>query len=304
VATDINGVVRGIAPLLKRTLGERIEVATDLKDDLWQAMVDRGHLETALVNLAVNARDAIGEGGIIRIATNNVRLGRSDVRAGSEAAPGAYVVVAVSDTGTGMTSDVRDRIFEPFFTTKRFGRGSGLGLSMVYGFIRQSGGHITVESEVGVGTTITLHLPRAIGDGGARREIARALSMRAAGDEVILVVEDDERVRRTVVNTLRRQGYGVIEASGAADALRLVDEAPRIDLVFIDVALHEGSDGREVAKTVRDRRPATRVVLTSGYAQAAADADGRLDGFRLLPKPYRRGDLADTVRQELGLPAG
>ncbi len=308
-STDINRVVVAVTRLLKRTLGEGVEVETDLDDYLWPAMVDRGQLETALVNLAVNARDAMPDGGKLRVTTGNVEIAPGHIVAGGEAVPGAYVTLRVADTGTGMAPEVRDRIFEPFFTTKRFGRGSGLGLSMVYGFVSQTGGHVAVDSAVGGGTAITLYLPRAAAIAetlaDSRPETPGDAESREAAGEVILVVEDDERVRRIAVKTLRAQGYRVMEASRAAEALDVLDALdgePRVALLFTDVLLPEGGNGAELAAVVRQRWPGTRVLLTSGYAQAAEETGSSLDDHRLLVKPYRHGELVSAVREILDQP--
>jgi len=300
--TDCNQVVLAVTRLLARTLGERIEVVTELADGLWEAMVDRGQLETALVNLAVNSRDAMPDGGRLRISTGNVQLGPDDIFADGEAAPGTYVMLRVADTGTGMSRAVRDRIFEPFFTTKEFGLGSGLGLSMVYGFVRQTGGHIAVDSVAGWGTAITLYLPRANDDPRSMPEPVHDALAREGGDEVILVVEDDDRVRRIAAKILRGHGYRVIEASAAAEALDKVDATPRIDLVFTDVSLPEGMNGGDLGDAVRERRPGTRVLLTSAYAPAAGDEGGCLGERPLLTKPYRYGELLSAVRDALDEP--
>ena len=302
-ATDINAVVGGMFPLLKRTLGSAIAMESDLSGDLPQAMVDRGQLETALVNLVVNGRDAMPDGGRLGIVTDCVRLGPADLPADRRPAPGEYVMLAVTDTGSGMPPAVREHVFEPFFTTKGPGKGSGLGLSLVYGFARQTGGSVDVQTEVGCGTTVTLYLPKAVADAAALRQTPAAAMTHPLGTEVILVVEDDDRARRVAVNILRREGYRVVEAGTAADALHLVDHEPRIDLMFTDVVLSAGMGGRALANVVRTRRPGTRVLLTSGYGQFAADETRRPDGLRLLAKPYHRGELARVIREVLDQPA-
>jgi len=303
-ATDLNKTLRAVTKLLQRTLGERIEVRTDLAEELSEAMIDRGQLETSLVNLAVNARDAMPDGGVLTITTKNVVLGEDAVEVGGAVAlsPGEYAMIAVSDTGVGMSEKVLNRIFEPFFTTKRFGQGSGLGLSMVYGFVRQSGGSIAVESEAGQGTIIRLYLPRAVKDAHADDATVEAATAGTGGGEVILVVEDDDRVRRTAVSMLLKQGYRVEEAHNSAAALDIVARAPRIDLLFTDVVLPDGLNGPALAREVLGLRPDVRVLLTSGYAFDEGEADTGEPHFRLLPKPYRRGDLANTIRSVLDEP--
>lgn len=297
--TDLNLVVEEMAGLLHRTLGERIAVRENLASGAWLTMIDRGQLESALLNLVVNARDAMPNGGALTIATRLAVLPHDLPNASDDLAPGNYVVLSVTDTGTGMPPEVLERIFEPFFTTKKFGEGSGLGLSMVYGFVRQSGGHIGVESAVGRGTTVSIYLPRAdeevvdVDD----RQAARALEKRLSGHEVILIVEDDSRVRKTATNILRKQGYQVVEASDASEALRMVDRMPRLDLLFSDVVLANGINGSELVHQVLCRRPGTRVLLTSGYAQQIPTVEGQPgEGPDLLPKPYRRSELITRVR--------
>jgi len=304
-ATDLNRTLRAVTKLLHRTLGERIEVRTDLAEKLWEAMIDRGQLETSLVNLAVNARDAMPDGGVLTITTKNVVLGEDTAEVGGAVAlsPGEYAMIAVSDTGVGMSAKVLNRIFEPFFTTKRFGQGSGLGLSMVYGFVRQSGGSIAVESEADLGTTIRLYLPRAVEVSHADEAAAAEAAVDTADGEVILVVEDDDRVRRTTVGMLRKQGYRVEEAHNSAAALDIVAHAPRIDLLFTDVVLPDGLNGPALAREILSMRPDIRVLLTSGYAFDEGQADAGEPHFRLLPKPYRRGDLAKTIRSVLDGPS-
>jgi len=300
--TDLNLVVEEMAGLLRRTLGERTAIRETLAPGVWQTKIDRGQLESALLNLVVNARDAMPDGGALTIATRPAVLPQDLPRTAEDLAPGDYVVLSVTDTGTGMPPEVLERIFEPFFTTKKFGEGSGLGLSMVYGFVRQSGGHIAVESTVGRGTTVAIYLPRAAADEADEAEgnFGKRVSERPSGNEVILVVEDDTRVRRTATNILRKQGYEVVEASDASEALRAVDRLPRLDLLFTDVVLANGINGSELAHQVLCRRPETRVLLTSGYAQQIPAIDG-MDGdaVDLLPKPYQRSELAARVRELL-----
>jgi nitrogen-specific signal transduction histidine kinase/CheY-like chemotaxis protein len=302
---DTNSIVEEMAGLLRRTLGERIEIREDLAPGVWQTMIDRGQLESALLNLVVNARDAMPNGGVLTIATDTAVLPRDLQTKGEEVPPGEFVVLTVGDTGVGMPPEVLERVFEPFFTTKKFGEGSGLGLSMVYGFVRQSGGTITVESTIGSGTVVRLYLPRAVAaaDGDDQR-IKHHREKRSSGSEVILVVEDDRRVRKTATNILRKHGYEVVEASDAGEALQVVDRLPRLDLLFTDVVLANGINGSELAHQVLCRRPETRILLTSGYAQQTPVVDGMLaDGIDLLPKPYRRSELTNRVRELLDRPA-
>ncbi len=302
---DTNSIVEEMAGLLRRTLGERIEIREDLAPGVWQTMIDRGQLESALLNLVVNARDAMPNGGVLTIATNTAVLPRDLQTKGEEVPPGDFVVLTVGDTGVGMPPEVLERIFEPFFTTKKFGEGSGLGLSMVYGFVRQSGGTITVESTIGSGTVVRLYLPRAVAAADAEdQRIKHNREKRSSGSEVILVVEDDQRVRKTATNILRKHGYEVVEASDAGEALEVVDRLPRLDLLFTDVVLANGINGSELAHQVLCRRPETRILLTSGYVEQTPVVDGMLaDGIDLLPKPYRRNELTNRVRELLDRPA-
>jgi PAS domain S-box-containing protein len=300
--TDLNHVVSEMTELMRRTLGATIQVRDVRAPGLWKTMIDRSQLENALLNLVVNARDAMPDGGVLTIATENAILEEGDVTDVQNFSPGEYAMLAVGDTGTGMPPEVLDRIFEPFFTTKKFGEGSGLGLSMIYGFVRQSGGYVTVDSEVGRGTTVKLYLPRASSSGGQAAKAAPLATRKTGGSEVILVVENDERVRRTAVNLLRKQGYEVLEASTGGEALRLVDTLRHLDLLFTDVSLPDGMKGTDLAKEVRNRRPETRILFTSGYAETAMARDGSAEnGTFLLLKPYRKGELADKVRDILDI---
>ncbi|TVR80766.1 MAG: PAS domain S-box protein [Rhodospirillales bacterium] len=298
--TDINVVIREMTDLLRRTLGERIEIREVLSPAVGKTMIDRGQLENALLNLTVNARDAMPKGGVLTIATEAQVLGPADIPEGQPLKPGAYAVISVSDTGAGMPRDILDRIFEPFFTTKKFGKGSGLGLSMVYGFVNQSGGHITVDSVVGKGTTMKLYLRRSGASRDSRPDREPERAREGGGGERILVVEDDDRVRKTAVRVLEKAGYRVVEAANATEALQRVAEMPRIDLLFSDVVLDDGSSGPELAAEVYRRRPGVRILLTSGYAEdrmAGAEIEGL--AVDLLSKPYRRDALARKIREVL-----
>ncbi len=297
-AFDLNHIVKEMTGLLRRTLGERIEIREDLAPGVGQTMIDRGQLESALLNLVVNARDAMPAGGVLTIATHTVALPLDLPAKGEEVTPGEYVVLTVTDTGVGMPPDVLDHVFEPFFTTKKFGEGSGLGLSMVYGFVRQSGGTITIESQPGHGTVVRIYLPRALttpDEEDAR--IGENDEDRATRGEVILVVEDDPRVRKTATSILRRDGYTVIEAGNAGEALQAVDRLPRIDLLFTDIVLANSINGSELAHQVLCRRPNTRVLLTSGHAEQIPAVESMIAaGVDLLPKPYHRDELTSRVR--------
>ncbi|HVO15243.1 MAG TPA: ATP-binding protein [Alphaproteobacteria bacterium] len=297
-ATDANALVIAAATLLRPTLGEHIEIESALADDLWPAMVDPSQLTTALVNLAVNARDAMPRGGKLTIETDNVTLDETYAVANRDVQPGHYVMIAVSDTGTGIPEAIRDRVFEPFFTTKDVGKGTGLGLSMVYGFLKQSKGHVKLYSEEGHGTTIKLYMPRALAEGEvAQVTLAGPLPL---GKETILVVEDDDLVRGHVVAQLESLGYRTLAAPNGAAALALVDEGARFDLLFTDVIMPGGMSGRQLADELTRRWPSLRVLYTSGYTEDAVVHHGRLDaGVALLNKPYRKAELARKVREAL-----
>jgi len=296
--TDVNALVVDAATLLRPTLGEHIEIEAALADNAWPAMVDPSQLTTALVNLAVNARDAMPDGGKLTIETDNVALDETYAEANRDVQPGQYVMLAVSDTGTGIPEAIRDRVFEPFFTTKDVGKGTGLGLSMVYGFLKQSKGHIKLYSEEGHGTTIKLYMPRALAEGQAAE--AAATGPLPLGKETILVVEDDDLVRGHVVAQLESLGYRTLAAPNGAAALALVDEGARFDLLFTDVIMPGGMSGRQLADELMRRWPSLRVLYTSGYTEDAVVHHGRLDaGVTLLNKPYRKIDLARKVREVL-----
>jgi nitrogen-specific signal transduction histidine kinase/CheY-like chemotaxis protein len=293
----INERVAATMELLHRTLGGEIAIATSLAPDLWPAFVDPTQFESALVNLAINARDAMPDGGRLTIETVNEQLDEVYAQTNSDAMPGEYVMVAVSDTGTGMTPEVLARAFEPFFTTKQPGRGTGLGLSMVYGFTRQSRGHIKIYSELGHGTTVRLYLPRASRAGGERGAGAAEVVLPARGGERILVVEDNGDVRRVVVLQLRDLGYRVSEAANGEAALKLIESGEPLDLLFTDVVMPGGMTGDELARRARIVRPGLKVLLTSGFARAAIEAADQSEDLRnLLSKPYRKVDLAARLR--------
>ncbi len=298
---DPNALMREIAGLLRPTLGEHIEIATALEDEAWQTVADPALLTTAVLNLAVNARDAMPDGGKLTLETGNVMLDESYAQQNPEVRPGPHVMIAVSDTGTGMSQSVIDRVFEPFFTTKDVGKGTGLGLSMVYGFVKQSGGNIKVYSEEGHGTTIKIYLPRA--EGEAEPVVAQGAMQIVGGSETILVVEDDNLVRDYLVAQLQGLGYATLSATQATEALALVEAGAQFDLLLTDVIMPGGMNGRQLADEIARRRPGTRVLFTSGYTENAIVHHGRLDpGVALLNKPYRKKDLAEKVRQVLDAP--
>ena len=295
---DINKAVLDIAKLIRPTLGQQIEIATVFGKDVKAAHIDPSQLANAVLNMAINARDAMPEGGRLLLETGNVVLGEADAAANPDIEPGAYVMLAISDTGSGMPTEVRDRVFEPFFTTKEVGKGTGLGLSMVYGFVKQSGGHIRVESEEGVGTTIRLYLPPAKEQPEA---MAAGQAATAGGSETILVVEDDALVRNFVTTQLKSLGYRTISANDGRAAMAIVARGEPFDLLFTDVIMPGGLSGRALAEAIGKQRPNLKVLYTSGYTDSAVVHDGRLDdGVRLLTKPYRKQELAEMVRQALG----
>jgi len=299
--TDVNKCVVGATELMRRTLGEDIEIETVLGGGLWNAMIDETQLESALLNLAINSRDAMPNGGKLTIETVNSHLDQEYVNHRIEVTPGQYVMVTVSDTGSGMAPEVLERVFEPFFTTKEVGKGTGLGLSMVYGFVKQSGRHVAVYSEPGEGTSVKLYLPRAMGlEAGAHVPAASRRGAMPVGDETILVVEDDPDVRAFVASALGILGYEILEAEDGPSALALLEENQGIDLLFTDVVLPRGMNGRELADEIRKREPDIKILFTSEYTENAIVHHGRLDaGTRLLAKPYKRESLALRVRNIL-----
>ena len=286
-----------IAKLLRPTLGEQIEIETILEPEIAASHIDPSQLANSVLNMAINARDAMPNGGKLLLETRNVVLDEAYAQANEDVRPGPYVMLAVSDTGTGMPAEVRDKVFEPFFTTKEVGKGSGLGLSMVYGFVKQSGGHIRVYSEEGHGTTIRLYLPPAQGEVETAAQAAAPLS---GGTEIIFVVEDDPLVRNFVIAQLQSLGYRTIAAADSRAALAQVENGQPFDLLFTDVIMPGAMTGRQLADEVTKRRPGMKVLYTSGYTDNAIVHHGRLDqGVLLLTKPYRRSQLAQMVRLAL-----
>ena len=298
---DPNKLLAGMSELLHRTLGETIEVETVLASGLWQVEADPNQLENAILNLAVNARDAMPEGGKLTIETANTHLDRAYVAQNAEVTPGQYVVMCVSDTGAGMDEETVSRAFEPFFTTKEVGKGTGLGLSMVYGFVKQSGGHLKIYSEPGQGTTVKIYLPRLIGHAAEVEEEGEQIVPEGAREETILVCEDDDDVRAYSVEVLRELGYRVLEAHDGPSALRLLErQEGRVDLLFTDVVLPSGMTGAMLAEEARAVRPDLKVLFTTGYARNAIVHHGRLDaGVELITKPFSYSDLANRVRDLL-----
>ncbi|NKC32690.1 response regulator [Roseomonas sp. BU-1] len=297
-AVDANRLVAGMSDLLRRTLGEDIEIETVLAGGLWRAHVDPNQLESSLLNLAVNARDAMPGGGKLTIETANAHLDEPYVSGREDVAPGQYVSVCVSDTGTGMTADVLARAFEPFFTTKPVGRGTGLGLSQVYGFARQSGGHAAIYSEPGQGSSVKLYLPR-LREGDVKAPPPprpQPLVVDARPGVVVLVVEDDAMVRDFAVTALEEAGCRPIAAGDGPAGLALLDAHPEIALLFTDVVLAGPMNGRELAAAALARRPKLPVLFTTGYTRNAIIHQGRLDeGVNFLGKPYTAAALVDKI---------
>src|SRR5271165_2585459 len=300
-AVDANALVGGICDLLQRTLGEQIALTTLPADALWHAFVDPNQLENALINLALNARDAMPRGGRLIIETANRRLTETDVAGLPEPVePGDYVMIAVMDTGVGMDEDTRKRAFDPFFTTKDIGKGTGLGLSQVYGFSRQSGGHVQIESEPGSGATVKIYLPRVASANAGPGERTRLELGSAGGRESVLVVEDDDAVRAYTTGALRDLGYRVAEASRGKAALEVLNHAPHLDLLLTDVVMPGPLNGRELADLAVRRRPGLRVLYMTGYSRDAIIRHGRLDpGVHVLGKPFSLEELAEKVRERL-----
>jgi signal transduction histidine kinase len=296
---DLNELLPGMATILKRTLGAHINVEIVPGEALWPALCDRSQVEDAILNLSINARDAMPDGGRLMVETTNIHLDEDYTRIQDNLAAGDYVMLAVSDTGTGMSPDVIERAFEPFFSTKPTGRGTGLGLSMVYGFAKQSGGHVKIYSELGHGTTVRLYLPRAV-DKAPVPNSNTERSAQPRGHETILVVEDDPNLRLVVVRLLRGLGYVVREAENAAGALTVLAADPEIALLFTDVVMPGGMTGLELASAALDQRSDLKVLLTSGYSESfVANGNGGLEGVFLITKPYRKQDLAAKLREIL-----
>ena len=296
---NLNTFVSGLTDMLRRTLGETIVLSTSLGSDLWFSRVDPSQVESAIINLAVNARDAMPDGGRLLVETSNVHIDEAYAAAEAGLSPGDYIRLSVSDDGAGMPAAIRERAFEPFFTTKEKGRGTGLGLAMVYGFARQSGGHATIYSEEGMGTTVRIYLPRHYLP--AAEEVLTSVPEAPPRGEgqTILVVEDDPRVHRLTIARLGDLGYQVVDATNGTDALGVLSASTGIDLVFTDLVMPDMS-GYELAARVRELHPGIKLLLTSGYAEEFANADRLFsDRLPLLRKPYRLADLAEAVHRVL-----
>ncbi|HEX2528124.1 MAG TPA: ATP-binding protein [Geminicoccus sp.] len=303
VVSDVNALVGSMSELLRRTLGEHFLLECVLAGGLWRTRVDPGQLENAVLNLAVNARDAMPAGGRLTIETLNARLDDAYAAAHAEVEPGQYVVVAVSDTGTGMPVDIAARAFDPFFTTKAPGQGTGLGLSQVYGFVKQSGGHVKIYSEPGQGTTVKIYLRREMerlggGEAGSGAELQPAMP-KGSRSELILVVEDDAGVRTTSVGALQELGYSVRDAASGEEALAILEEQPDTSLLFTDVVM-PGMSGRQLAEAALARLPHLKVLYTTGYTPNAIVHSGVVDpGVELMTKPFALDQLARKVRSVL-----
>ena len=302
---SVDGLVNTMTDLFRRTVGPAIQIETRLAGDLWPALCDPNQLENALLNLVINARDAMPNGGHLLIETANVIL--DNHRAASSDVPlrnvpaGEYVALSVTDTGTGMSQTTMARAFDPFFTTKPLGQGTGLGLSMVYGFVQQSGGHIHLRSEVGQGTTITIYFPRHFGavDGEAKVDAAPGLSPK--GSAVVLVVEDELPIRMVIADVLSDLGYTVLEAGDSRSGLKILETGTRIDLLITDVGLPEGMNGRQLADAARQQRPDLKVLFITGYAEGAAVGNGLVEqGMQVMTKPFALDALAARIQGIIG----
>jgi len=295
--TDVNQLVRGMEDFLRRTLGEQVSLAVALVPGLPPASTDANQLENALLNLCINARDAMPDGGHLTIETTTMQLDPGFAQTGEDLQPGDYVVLSVSDNGQGMSAETITKVFEPFFTTKPIGQGTGLGLSMIYGFLKQSGGHVRIYSELGVGTSVKLFVPCS--DAPVVVAEPRVTSMPVGAGETVLVVEDDAAVRMVIVNVLDELGYTACEAEHAEEAFAILQTSRQIDLMISDVGL-PGLNGRQLAEIARQTRPGLKVLFVTGYAQGAAVRSGFLDhGMDMLTKPFQIDTLAIKVRQML-----
>jgi PAS domain S-box-containing protein len=296
-----NRLVAGMSDMISRVLGEHIALEFVNAAGVWRVQVDVNQLENSILNLAVNARDAMQDGGHLTIETQNVHLDDAYVATRPDVLPGQYVMIAVTDTGSGMTEEVKAKVFEPFFTTKPQGQGTGLGLAQVYGFIRQSNGHVAIYSEPGQGTSVKLYLPRLRGAAPAEAAAAEPEPARPARTgETILVVEDEENVRNFSVEVLQEAGYRVLAAENASGAQKILDSAGRIDMLFTDVVLTGGMNGRALADQVAALRPGISILFTTGYTRNAIIHHGRLDeGIDFLGKPFTASALTQMVRRLL-----
>ncbi len=297
---DLGAVVTATRELFGRTIGEQIEVRCRVPDDLWPALADPAQLESAIANLAINARDAMPDGGVLTLEVANVHLDEAYAAGNVDVTPGDYIMVAVSDTGQGIPPELLSRVFEPFFSTKELGKGSGLGLSMVYGFAKQSRGHVKIHSEAGDGTTVRLYLPRAQNVSTAAAQTVHDEPGAADLSAAILVVEDNPDVRKVVCQLLRDLGCEVVEAANASAALAILESDRAIDLLFSDIVMPGGMTGTELAQAARRLRPGLKTLLTSGFAEHSISAAAPANEFEILSKPYRRQDLIQKMTELLG----
>lgn len=299
---DLSVHAQGLTGLLRRTLGETIKLTTEFKSDLWPTKTDPAQLESAIVNLAVNARDAMPNGGKLVLETSNVKIDEERVAFEIGLEAGDYVLLSVTDSGHGMAQDVLAKVFEPFFTTKETGQGTGLGLSMVYGFCKQSGGHVSIYSELNVGTTINLYLPRHQDETTAQSADPVEKPTSLGDNELILVVEDDIRVRQLTLARLSELGYRVLEAEDGKSAVSVLSETHDIDLVFTDMIMPGDMTGYDVCRHVRKHYPDTAVLLTSGYAEEIVNTEKlEAENVKLLRKPYRLADLSLAIKDVLAI---
>lgn len=298
---NVGRLVRGMDDMLRRTLSETVEIETIISGGLWNCLVDPAQVENVILNLAINARDAMARNGKLTIEAGNASLDEAYAAQHAEVIPGQYVMLAVTDTGSGIPNDILEKVFEPFFTTKGPGQGTGLGLSMVYGFVKQSNGHVKIYSEAGEGTTVRIYLPRT----RQNEEILASetpTAPRSTANEVILVVEDDDAVRATSVELLSDLGYTILEASNADNGLAIVNSGVKIDLLFTDVVMPGELKSPELARRAKQKLPSIQVLFTSGYTQNAIVHAGRLDeGVELIAKPFTREGLAHKIRNVLDL---
>jgi PAS domain S-box-containing protein len=295
---NLGRLVPETAELLRRTLGETVKLHVNVADDGAEVKIDPGQLQNALLNLAINARDAMPRGGRLTIEVDNFELDADFATLHPGARLGRYVMIAVTDTGTGMSAEVRERAFEPFFTSKEVGVGSGLGLSMVYGFVKQSGGHVDLYSELGLGTSVKMYLPKVSRVGAPEAQRQTSVALPKGEGETVLVVEDEERVRRVSVARLEQLGYSVLEAEDGRAALSQLDRHPEISVLFSDMVMPGGIGGAELVRLARDKRPDLKVILTSGYAEPKS-FEGVREDTDWLRKPHTLAELAQTMRKVL-----
>ncbi|MEH6402620.1 MAG: PAS domain S-box protein [Sneathiella sp.] len=303
--TDVTELVDNMADMLKRVLGEAIEVITDYEENLWMCEIDQGQLENAILNLAINSRDALlasnARSSRLIVEISNAIVEEGDTSNQDDAVPGNYVMLSVSDNGCGMSREILDRVFEPFFTTKPIGEGTGLGLSMIYGFVKQSGGHISLYSEEGVGTSVKMFLPRALNE-EKEKVIEMDEQKPVTGTETILVLEDDPDVRELTVLQLKSLGYNVVQAHDGQSALEVIRTVENIDLLLSDVVLPGGLRGPEVAQKARQEKPNLSVLFMSGYTQNALDSHPEIgETALLLNKPFRKKELAAKIREAIDI---